>query len=410
MIHREPYFSDLVISLDTPVIKVITGMRRSGKSVLLRQLLAHIQKMHQTSDDTLVIYVDKESLDRDHIQTYTDLHEYIWSQVADHHARIYLCVDEVQIITDRQKAILHRYKDTRLDIYLTWSNAQLLSSELATLLTWRYIEHKVYPLMFSEYVQFREQVSWRDGGAETRQAVFLEYLEQGWLPAIHDFFEKKEVVHQYREAVFTAIVYKDIIARYHVRKSETLLKVVTFLSDNIGKIFSNKKVVNTLIEEKLSMSVDTLQVFIWYLRNTYLIYKVPRYDIQGKQLLAIYEKYYLGDIWFRTLLVWFDAWDQAWLLENVVYLELRKRWYEVYIWKVWSLEVDFVAVKDGIPEYYQVTYLLSSEKTIEREFRSLQAIKDNHLKVVLSLDTVWWSHLDGIKRWNLVDRLGGDVG
>jgi uncharacterized protein len=394
---RNSYITDITPFLQKPVIKIITGMRRVGKSTFLRQIMQTLQKKGVKKHQMLLI--DKESLDFDTVKTYKDLNRLIKKTFQKQKGKAYLFIDEVQEIEQWEKTITSLFKEGKTDIYLTGSNAHLLSSELATFLSGRYIEFPLYSLSFQEFLQFR------DTQKEDNETELLRYLKFGGLPGLHDFSFTQKVVYPYISAIYNTILLKDVVSRHEIRNITLLENTVRFVMDNLGSIFSAKKIADYLKSQRIQLGVETIQHYLSYLSDSFLIYRVPRYDIKGKRWLEISEKYFLGDIGIRHALLGYREGDINGLLENVTYLELRRRGYRVSIGKWKEKEIDFVAEKEGSKIYVQVCYLLASPSTVEREFGTLLQISDNHPKYVVSMDKAFGNNSDGITRLHLMDFL-----
>ena len=311
----------------------------------------------------------------------------------------YLFVDEIQEISGWEKAIASYLAEGDFDIYITGSNAHLLSSDIATLIAGRYIEIPVYSLSFKEFLLFRDQ---------KRKSVdedFSTYLWAGGFPAIHHFDFDEEVIYQYIGGIYNSILLKDVIKRNNIRNVSLLENIMRYLFDNVGNIFTAKKVADYLKSQKLKVGIETVQNYIAYLVATFAVHKVRRYDIRGKRLLELHEKYYLGDTALRHSLLGYREGEIAGILEILVFLELRRRGYQVYIGKIENKEINFIAEKENRKIYLQVTYLLASPETIAREFSALKIIKDNYPKYVISMDKIFGTDFEGIQRINLVDFL-----
>lgn len=398
MHKRNTYLAKMAPFIGRPVIKVITGMRRVGKSCFLRQLIEEIQTGQGAGPED-ILYIDKESLEFEEIRTHQDLHNLARQTFAGSPRKKYLFVDEVQEIDQWEKAIASLAKTEEIDIYLTGSNAHLFSSELATLLAGRYIELPLFPLGFDEFLEFRA------AGQESAEREFLNYLRFGGLPALHHFRLDEESIYQYIRAIYDTILLKDIVKRHNIRNIQLLENISRYVFDNIGSIFSAKKIADYLKSQRLRIGVDTVQNYLKFFAGALVLHKAPRYDLKGKRLLEIHEKYYLGDIGIRHALLGYREADISGILENIVFLELLRRGYQVWVGKLGDREIDFVATREKEKIYIQVAYLLSTPETVEREFGVLLAIPDNYPKYVLSLDTAFGNDLDGIKRLNLIDFL-----
>lgn len=402
MHERNLYIDRITPLINTPVIKVITGMRRVGKSCLLKLVIERLGSGNVKAQQ--IVYINKESLEFDFIRNYQDLHAYVKKRFADVKGLKYLFVDEIQEIEKWEKAITSFFSDADIDIFITGSNAHLLSSEIATLISGRYIEIPVYSLGFEEFLLFR--------GIEKPDASkeFATFLRYGGFPAIHHFDLEEEVVYQYISALYDTILLKDVVKRNNVRNIHLLENVSRYLFDNIGNIFSAKRVADYVRSQRMSVGVETVQNYIAYLLSTFAVHKVSRYDIKGKRLLELYEKYYLGDIGMRHAILGFREGDISGLLENLVFLELKRKGYKVFIGQFGNQEIDFIAEKKNRKIYIQVAYLLVTPETVEREFSVLLRIDDNYPKYVLSMDTVFGNDIQGIQRINLIDfLLGHDI-
>lgn len=397
MYKRNLYIKKIIKYLDTPVVKVITGMRRVGKSYFLRMIINHLREDQSVADQ--IIYIDMESLDFEFIYDYRKLNSYIKSKAKARGGRCYLFIDEVQEIEGWEKCVTSLLGSGKYDIFVTGSNASLLSSDLATLLSGRYIEFPLYSLSFSEFIQFTGK------SAEDYARQFSDYLKFGGFPALTHFNLDQEVAYQYISSLYNTILLKDVVKRHKVRNITLLEGITRYVFDNIGNIFSAKKLSDFLKSQRMAVGVETVQNYLAYICSTFALYKVPRYDIKGKRLLELHEKYFLGDIGLRHALLGYREADISGMLENIVFLELKRRGYQVSIGKLPNCEIDFIAIRENEKIYIQVAYLLASQKTIEREFNPLQTIKDNYPKYVLSMDTMWGNDYEGIKRLNLCDFL-----
>jgi len=384
--------------VNKPVIKVITGMRRVGKSYLLKLIIETLGAQKSNGPDQ-ILYINKESLDYDFIKDYKDLHNYVKASFKSVEGSKYLLVDEIQEIHNWEKAVSSLFSEGDIDIFLTGSNAHLLSSEIATLISGRFVEFPVYALSFEEFLLFRGK------NKKDMHTEFPIYLKFGGLPAIHHFDFDEEVVYQYIGSLYNTILLKDVIKRNNVRNVHLLENITRYVFDNVGNIFSAKKISDYVKSQKMKVGTETIQNYISYILSTFALHKVARYDIKGKRILEIHEKYYLGDIGMRHALLGYKAADISGVLENIVYLELKRRGYQIYIGKFGNREIDFIAEKENRKMYIQVTYMLSSPETIEREFSALRSIKDNYPKYVISMDTVFGNDFEGIRRINLIEFL-----
>jgi hypothetical protein len=350
-------------------------------------------------DQKQILYINKESLEFDHIKNYKDLYQFTKQYFDKTDGNCYLFVDEIQEIIQWEKAIVSFVSSAAIDIFITGSNAHLLSSEIATLISGRYIEIPVYTLSFQEFLMFRNRKN------EDRFSEFNNYIQYGGFPAIHHFDLKENTIYQYISSLYDTIILKDVVKRNNVRNVRLLENIYKYIFDNTGNIFSAKRISDFLKSKKISVSLETVQNYISYFISTYAIHKVQRYDIKGKRFLELYEKYYAGDIGLRHALIGYNKEDISGILENIVYLELKRRNYYVYIGKIGNNEIDFIAERENKKIYIQVCYLLESQKTIEKEFSSLMMIEDNYPKYVISMDTFLSDDYNGVIRKNLIDFL-----
>ena len=399
MYKRKLYLDRIRPYLDKPVVKVLSGMRRVGKSYLMRQIIDLLRDDGVPEEN--ILYIDKESLEFEDIATHRDLHEAAKTVLAKRKGRRFLLVDEIQEITDWEKAIASLGGKGDIDIIITGSNAHLFSSQLASLLSGRYVEFPVYALSLSEHLQFRA------GKRGALHDECLDYMRFGGLPAIHHFEQDEEVVYQYVTSIFNTILLKDIVKRHEVRNVALLERVARYLFDNVGRVVSAKSIADYFKSQRLRVGVETVQNYLAYFEEALVAHKAQRYDIKGKRVLEIHEKYYLGDVGMRHAVLGFREGELSGVLENLVYLELRRRGYAVHIGKLGVYEVDFVATREKEKLYVQVAYLLATPEVIEREFSVLRAIPDNYPKLVLSMDTAFGEDIEGVQRRNLAEFLTG---
>ena len=401
MIKRDLYLEEIKKYINKPIIKVITGMRRSGKSMILKLIQEELEKMGIVKEN--IIYMNFESLVFIDIKDFEALYKHIIKKTFNKKGKIYILLDEIQEVKGWEKAINSFLVDLDVDIYITGSNANLLSSELATYIAGRYIEIKIYPLSFQEYIDFASE-----NNKKTPLSIdeyFYQYLNFGGLPGIHIFNYNKEEIYQYLADVYNSILLRDVIARNNIRDIELLERVVLYIMDNIGNTFSAKSISDFLKNQGRKLSIETIYNYLKALENAFIISKVQRYDIKGKNILETQEKYYLSDLGFRNAKLGYQSNDISSYLENIIFLELLRRKYKVNVGKKNNKEIDFIANLRDENLYLQVTYLLASPETIEREFSPLKAIKDNYPKMVLSMDNLPESNIEGIKRKRIIDFL-----
>ena len=396
MIERTRYFNKIEPFIGKPMIKVISGLRRCGKSTFMKMLIDHLIK--KGTAESNIIYISMELMEFEFINDYKALYKHVKSVLPKNSKKKYLFVDEIQQIPSWEKAVNSIYAENLADIYITGSNSRLLSSEFATLLTGRYIEIPIFTLGFNEFLQFR-------GTSKEKEKEFELYLKYGGLPGIHNLDFEDEIIFQYINSIFNTILLKDIVARYSIRDISLLEKITAFVFDNCGSITSSKKIADYLKSQHIKTGVDTVQNYISYLRDAHLVYKMGRFDLKGKRHLELHEKYYTSDVGIRHSVLGYKKNDIAGFLENIVYLELLRRGFTVTAGKFDDLEVDFVASRNDEMIYLQVTYLLAPKDVEDREFKPLEKINDNYPKMVLSMDTIWGTNRNGIVRRNIIDFL-----
>ena len=395
MINREEYLNELIRWKDKDLIKVVTGIRRCGKSTLFDLFIDYLKMSGVKSNQ--IIYINLEDADYD-FKNYKELYHFINEKIISED-NFYVFLDEVQNVPGFQRAIDSLYIKKNVDVYITGSNAYLLSGELATLLSGRYIEIKMLPLSFKEYVSAFDNNNY--------QQLFLDYMRNGGMPGnINILKSNVNDLDKYLDGIFSTIVYKDIMARNNITDKLLLESVIKYIFDSIGSPISIKKISDTLTSKGISTSNHTVENYITAHLASFLIYKVERFDVKGKNLLARDYKYYVVDSGLRSYLLGKKAdSDMGHILENIVYLELLRRGYKVYVGKVDDLEVDFVAEnRDGL-RYYQVALTVRDEKVLERELRSLQKTGDHYPKTLLTLDMDLETDYDGIRKVNVVDWL-----
>ncbi len=397
MIIREKYLNKMIMLKDTEFIKVITGLRRSGKSTLMLMYKDYLLN-NQVKEDN-IIYINFESAMYDDIKNYKDLYQFVKDKIRKD--KIYLLLDEVQNVESWEKAINSFKVDFDIDIYITGSNAYLLSSELSTLLSGRYIEIKMYPLSFKEFLIFN---NYDDMNIEDK---FNEYLKYGGLPAITLIKNNDELVLSYLNDIYNSIVKKDIIDRNNLKNTTLLENIIKYLANNIGSPISSTKISNYLNSNKITPNCNhqTIDNYLNMLEKSYIIYKADRTDIKDKSVLKTLGKYYISDTGIRNIILGFRNINEGHLLENVVYLELLRRGYKVSIGKNYEYEVDFVAENPNEIIYLQVSLSISDEKVRDREIRSLENIKDNYEKIILTMDKTINQDFNGIKVMNIIDWL-----
>lgn len=397
MVIREKYLNKLIEAKDTEFIKVITGVRRSGKSTLLLMFKDYL--LNNNISEKNIIHINFESAIYDDITNYKDLYTFIKDKISN--SKTYILLDEVQNVDKWEKAINSLNIDFDVDIYITGSNAYLLSSELATLLSGRYIEIKMYPLSFKEFLQFNNY------DKQNIDEKFNEYLKYGGLPAITHIKDKQELVMTYLSDIYSTIVKKDIIERNNIKDIALLENIIKYVSANIGSPISSTKISDYLNSNKIvdKSNHQTIDNYLKMLENAFIVYKADRSDIRSKALLKTLGKYYIADSGLRNIILGYRNIDEGHLLENIIYLELLRRGYSVNIGKTLDYEIDFVAENPQDIKYYQVTKSLVNDVVKEREIRSLESIPDNYEKVILTMDKSIINDYNGIKLINIIDFL-----
>ena len=397
MIERKEYLEKLKNFKDKDLIKVITGIRRYGKSTLFDLFINYLKEMGIS--DEQIIKINLEDVDYN-FKDYKELYDYINKKI-DSKQQYYVFLDEVQNVPLFQKAVDSLYIKKNVDVYITGSNAYLLSGELATLLSGRYVEIKMLPLSFKEYLSaFTDKT-------KSNYEYFLDYMRNGGMPGnISIIKDSPNDLDMYLEGIFTTVVYKDIITRNNITDKMLLESILRFIFDSIGSPISTKKISDTLTSKGMSTSNHTVENYILAFIDSFLIYKAERFDVKGKNLLVRDYKYYVVDQGLRSYLLGKKAdSDMGHILENIVYLELLRRGYKVYVGKVDDLEVDFVAENRSGLKYYQVALTVRDEKVLERELKSLQRTGDHYPKYLLTLDMDLEADYDGITKINVIDWL-----
>lgn len=396
MIIRKAYISQIVPLIDKNLIKVLTGVRRSGKTVLLSQIQDYLLKNGRSKSQ--IINISLESKKNKKFKDGDVLYEYLISACEKLNAKAYIFLDEIQVVSGWEEVVSSLLVDIDCDVYITGSNSKLLSGELATLIAGRYIQIHVYPFTLSEAKQMLEQ----NGKFKSDEVLFQDYLKYGGLPMR---FSLEEIsLEAYLSDTYDAIVVKDIIQRNNIKDTNLLNMILAFLMDNIANPFSARSIVAALKQEGINTTVETVIAYIDYIKKAMVVYSAQRYDIKGKKLLTTNEKYYTVDLGLRNCVKASSEIDYNKLYENIVYLELLYRGYDVKVGKTDDYEIDFVAYKGSDTLYVQVCYLLASTETVEREFGNLERIKDNYPKYVISGDLPDFSR-NGIKHYNIIKFL-----
>ncbi len=395
VIPRNKYLTQVKPFKKKNIIKVLVGHRRCGKSYLLKYLVEQIKKSEPRSN---IIFIDKELYEFDFIKDDNSLYKYIKSKMK--RGFNYIFIDEVQEIKNFEKVLRDLYKRKNTDIYVTGSNAHLFSSELATYLSGRYIEIRVNPLSYVEFLQFHK--------LENTDESLMKYLRFGGMPYLMHLDLEDEIVFSYLKSIYDTLILKDVVLRHNLRNLEFLIKLTKYLAENTGNIISANKISAYLKNQRVNVPVNTIINYLNLLESTFLIDKVSRMDLRGKKVFEINEKYFFGDLGLRNSLIGFRAQDIAKIIENAVYNHLIYLGFDVKIGVSSGKEIDFVAEKKNRKMYVQVSYLISDQATLEREFGNLLAIKDNYKKIVVSMDNISFDDYEGIEHYRLIDFLSSE--
>ncbi|RLD61097.1 MAG: ATPase [Bacteroidetes bacterium] len=400
MILRKNYIEKIIGFINKPVVKVISGIRRSGKSVILLQLQDELKKRGVPRDK--IIYLNFESFRFADIVNAADLYRYVKEKIKSD-KRHYLFFDEIQEVKGWEKAVNSFRVDFNSDIYITGSNSHLLSSELSTYLAGRYVQFNIYPLSFSEFLLFRQNYSAKD--KINIFDDFYDFLRLGGFPVVHTTNSTRQDAYKIIYDIYSSVILRDVVQRYKIRDIELLDRIVKFVFNNIGNTFSAKKVSDYFKSQNRRVDISTVYNYIKALESSFIIYRINRYNIQGKEILKTNEKYFIGDHALLYALMGFKDTLISGILENIVMLELKRRGYETYIGKLDNFEVDFIAEKQGKKIYVQVAYKMTEKETLEREYKPLLKIKDNYPKYVVTTDRIWNDNVEGIEHFHIADFL-----
>lgn len=400
MLKRDEYIKQIVPFIDKDVIKVLTGIRRSGKSVMLKLLMEELK--NRGINENQFIYINFENLKYRNLKNYERLYDFILNKVDDKYKSYYIFLDEIQEVEEWERCVnsLRVDEDFNFDIYITGSNAKLLSGELSTYLAGRYIEFVVYPFSFKEFFEIMKE---KNKEIDLKEA-FQKYVKFGGMPFLHNLDYNFEASMQYLQDLYASIILKDITQRNNIRDTDLLERIINYVVMNIGNTFSATSISKFFKSENRKVATETILNYIKACEEAFLVYRVARNDLLGKKILNVNEKYYIADHGIREAIMENNQKNINQVLENIVYFEMLRRGYNIKIGKVDNLEVDFVCKKNDETIYIQVSYLLASEDTKEREFSVLENIKDNYPKYVLSMDEFDMSR-NGIKHVNLIKFL-----
>ena len=400
MLKRDEYIKQIVPFIDKDVIKVLTGIRRSGKSVMLKLLMEELK--NRGINENQFIYINFENLKYRNLKNYERLYDFILNKVDDKYKSYYIFLDEIQEVEEWERCVnsLRVDEEFRFDIYITGSNAKLFSGELSTYLAGRYIEFIVYPFSFKEFFEIIQE---KNQEIKVKEA-FQKYVKFGGMPFLHNLDYNFEASMQYLQDLYASIILKDITQRNNIRDTDLLERIINYIVMNIGNTFSATSISKFFKSENRKVATETILNYIKACEEAFLVYRVVRNDLLGKKILNVNEKYYIADHGIREAIMENNQKNINQVLENIVYFEMLRRGYNIKIGKVDNFEVDFVCKKNDETIYIQVSYLLASEDTKEREFSVLENIKDNYPKYVLSMDEFDMSR-NGIKHVNLIEFL-----
>lgn len=398
MLIRKQYLDQLINSKDLNLIKVITGVRRSGKSTLLLQYRDYLLKENILEED--IIYINFESADYYNIEDYKDLYSYIKEKTTNNDRKKYILLDEVQNVSKWEKAVNSLLVDINSDIYITGSNAYLLSSELTTLLAGRVLTIKIYPFSFKEFIEeypFSEKENTFD--------KFDKYLKYGGMPMIVNMKDNEQLILNYLNDLKEVVLKKDVINRNNVKDTVFLDNLIKYMASVIGNLTTPNAIADFMNKNGGAITNETVGAYLSMLENAYFIYRVPRYELKRKQLLKTQGKYYFIDNGLKNIIDGISSYDTGSSYENLIYIELLRRGYEVYVGQYNNIEIDFIAIKPNERIYCQVSRSILDEKVEEREKKSLLSIQDNYEKIILTMDNVKNKQIEGIEVINIIDFL-----
>lgn len=399
MIPRPEYIESIKPFIGKPQIKVITGIRRSGKSTVLRLLEKEIRQGGVQSEQ--LISINFESFRHSDLLEASRLYEFVSNKI-DSRKKYYVFLDEIQDVQNWEKAVNSLMVDFNVDIYLTGSNSHLLSSELSTYLAGRYIEIPVFTLSYLEFLEFRKHYFSQEQNSGN---LFIEYLRKGGFPMIHTSDYSEESAYKLIYDIYSSVILRDTVQRYKIRDVELLERVIKYAIDNIGNTFSGKNVADFFKSQQRRIDINTVYNYLHALVGAFILYRVPRYDLKGKEILKTQEKFYVSDVSLIYATMGYRDRMIGRILENMVYLELKRRGYRVFVGKLDQHEIDFVAEKSGEKMYAQVAYKLHDEKTVEREFGNLLSIRDQYPKYVITMDEFWKDNVKGVQHLYITDFL-----
>jgi len=398
VIPRQKYMEKILPFVDTPFVKILTGIRRCGKSTILLMLMEELKS--RGIDENKIIYFSFDTMKYDDLKDAKILYKTIYEKISSGE-KFYIFLDEIQEIACWERTVNSIMVDFKVDVYVTGSNSKMLSSEISTYLTGRYISINVYPLSFAEYLDFKKTYT----NLEAVHREFVSYLKIGGFPAVNLRKYSANEAYTIVKDIYNSTIFKDIVQRSKIRKIELLERVVKFVFDNVGKTFSAKSVSDYLKNQKRTLDVETVYNYLSLLEKAFILHRCSRFDLQGKEILKTQEKFYLADQAFKYSVLGYSPKSISAMLENLVYLELKRRGYEVYIGKSLNQEIDFIAMQKNEKIYIQVCREIVSEKTEKREYDNLLRINDNYPKYLLRTDEFSEGNYEGIKTIHVADFL-----
>lgn len=399
MVRREAYIEKLKPFIGKPLIKIITGIRRSGKSTVLKLLTEEVIKTGVKTSE--ILYFNFESFANSHLTSAKSLYEDVKGKINTS-KKYYLLFDEIQEVHQWEKAVNSFLVDFDVDIYITGSNSHLLSSELATFLAGRYVEIPIYTLSFYEFLDFKRSYSEITGN---KLSLFVEYLRKGGFPAIHTLDYDEDTAYQVVSDIYDSVILRDTVQRHKIRDIELLNRVIQYTFDNLGNTFSGKNVADYFKSQQRKIDINTVYNYLSALEGAFILYRVSRYDLRGKEILKTQEKFFLADISLLYATMGYRDRMISGVLENLIFLELKRRAFKVFIGKFDNREIDFVAERKNQKIYIQVAYKLESQQTIDREFSPLIALSDHYPKYVVTMDDFFTDTIEGVKHMHISDFL-----
>lgn len=400
MIYRKTYMDQIIPFIDTPFVKILTGVRRCGKSTVM-EMIKEVLLQRGVSKENIISYCF-DSLEHEEIDTASKLYKEIKGQIRKDE-KMYIFLDEIQEVKDWEKAVNSLLSEFGADVYVTGSNSRMMSSEISTYLTGRYVSFRIYPLSFSEYLEFRKTYA----DADDIYREFNRYIKMGGFPALQLQEYSLDSAYTVVRDIYNSTIYTDIVKRNQIRKVDQLERIVKYTFSNVGQSFSALRLSKYLKSQNRSMDSETVYSYLSKLENAYILHRCSRFDIKGKEILKTQEKFYLADPAFRFAVLGYDEDAVASILENIVYLELKHRGYDVYVGKLDQTEIDFVATRQNEKIYIQIAQEINNEKTKEREYGNLLSIADNYPKYVLRTDVMAGGNYEGIKTMHVADFLLG---